>query len=505
MNQLLTYFSLLLLSIIVLACNSENVSKKNIVETILTEKNSYYYVDVENYPTENRSLPVGVFDSGTGGLTVLDAILNYDKFDNGLNTFLPKGDNKRDFDREGFVYFGDHANMPYGEYEANKNTALLKEHVIKDVQFLLGNKYYQSPASKNYMNDKSQVKAIVIACNTATAFGKKDIEKFLEKAKLNIKVIGVIGAGVRGALSTINKSEDASIAVMATAGTVSSMGYVESINEQKVLLAYSGNLVVFQQAGIGLAGAIDGAKDYILNNASIPRTDYRGPSFNHSAAKINKKILRRYNFDFAGSKMLFAGSLENPDELQINSIENYISYHVVSLMEQILTNKNAPLLKTVILGCTHYPFYSDLFEKKFTELYNYKENGEYIYRKYMSEKINFIDPAENTSKELYEYLYSNNLFTDISNPNHEFYISQPNVLNESVTINEAGDFTYDYKYGRKPGNITEYVKCIPFSKKNLSQDVIEMLSTKTPLTFKYIVDFNRNNKKTQYLLEEEKL
>ncbi|MBU1677488.1 MAG: Asp/Glu/hydantoin racemase, partial [Bacteroidetes bacterium] len=75
MNQLLTYFSLLLLSIIVLACNSENVSKKNIVETILTEKNSYYYVDVENYPTENRSLPVGVFDSGTGGLTVLDAIL----------------------------------------------------------------------------------------------------------------------------------------------------------------------------------------------------------------------------------------------------------------------------------------------------------------------------------------------------------------------------------------------------------------------------------------------
>ena len=39
-----------------------------------------YYIDFKNYPTKNRKLPIGIFDSGTGGLTVLDAIIKSDNF-----------------------------------------------------------------------------------------------------------------------------------------------------------------------------------------------------------------------------------------------------------------------------------------------------------------------------------------------------------------------------------------------------------------------------------------
>ena len=505
MNRLKVIWITSFTALLFISCNKVEVPQKNIVSSILNDTSSFYYLDVKNYPKERKELPIGVFDSGTGGLTVLDAIINYDKFDNKSKSPNTKGDNKRDFQNEGFIYFGDHANMPYGEYEANNNTPLLKEHIIKDVQFLLGNKYYRSPKSETFNSDKKQVKAIVIACNTATAYGKKDIEKFVEEANLGIKVIGVIGAAVRGALATINKNEDASIAVMATAGTVASMGYVESIKEQTGSLGYKGNIKVYQQAGIGLAGAVDGAKDYIASNSKIVRKDYRGPSFTHESAKIDKKILKRYNFDFSGSKMLFSGNKEKPDELQINSIENYISYHVVSLIEQIVSQKNSSPLRTVILGCTHYPFYLDVFKKKFTELYNYQENGKYIYRNFLDRNVNLIDPAENTSKELYEYLNQENLFSSTANPQDEFYISQPNVLSTKIEVTSAGDFTYGYKYGRQAGMDSQFVKCIPFSKNNISSDVIEMLSNKIPRTFQSIQVFDKKSKKTEYLLEKEKL
>lgn len=83
----------------------------------------------------------------------------------------------------------------------------------------------------------------------------------------------------------------------------------------------------------------------------------------------------------------------------------------------------------------------------------------------------------------------------------EFYISVPNVLNENVKTESAGNFTYEYKYGRDAGNIQQYVKRVPFNKSNLHPDVIEMLREKTPLIYKMITDFNQKNEKTKYLRE----
>ena len=471
--------------------------KQDVAKVILSDSNSFFYLDVQHYPRDKKGLPVGVFDSGTGGLAVLDNIINIDAYENKSHNPLPAGDGLKDFQKEYFIYLGDQANMPYGDYSRENNITLLKEHILKDMQFLLGNKYYLSGDAKYFQTDKKPVKAIVIACNTATAYGKKDIEDFIGKAGLKIKVIGVIDAAARAA-TRLFENESATVAVMATAGTVTSGGYVAALKAQ-MQTKPSSEIAIYQQAGIGLAGAIDGSVEYIAPDAVKPRDGYKGPSEKHPDAPIDMSILNRYGFDWENHKMLFAGDSENPENIQINSVENYISYHLVSLLEKIRTNHEKKPLKAIILGCTHYPFYRDIFEKKLKWLYNYQESGKYIYRPFMARRIELVDPAKNTAKELYEYLRKSDLFTNNDLSESEFYISVPNKLNKGVQLDSAGNFTYEYKYGRKAGDIQQYVKRVPFSKKSISPDIVYRLSEKVPETFRLISTFDRTNPKTSSL------
>ena len=87
-----------------------------------------------------RHLPIGVFDSGIGGLTVLEALLKLDVFHN--DTLQPGADGVPDFAQERFIYFGDQANMPYGNYSAVNRTDYLRELIVKDAVFLLGRRAY---------------------------------------------------------------------------------------------------------------------------------------------------------------------------------------------------------------------------------------------------------------------------------------------------------------------------------------------------------------------------
>lgn len=122
--------------------------------------------------------PIGVFDSGLGGLTVLKEI----------RKILPN---------ENIVYFGDTARVPYGS--RSKDTII--QYTFQAINFLL---------SKN-------VKAIVIACNTATARALKESNE-----KYDIPIIGVIEAGARtAAYSTKNKI----VGVIGTEGTINSKAY----------------------------------------------------------------------------------------------------------------------------------------------------------------------------------------------------------------------------------------------------------------------------------------
>lgn len=122
--------------------------------------------------------PIGVIDSGVGGLTVAKEIMRQ----------LPK---------ETIIYLGDTARCPYGPRPRNE----VHQFTWEMANYLL----------------KYNIKMLVIACNTATAVVLEDFQ-----AKLNIPVIGVIHPGARTALK-ITKNQH--IGVIGTIGTVSSRAY----------------------------------------------------------------------------------------------------------------------------------------------------------------------------------------------------------------------------------------------------------------------------------------
>lgn len=472
----------------------QDEQKSEIASSILQDEDSFYHIDFSTYPKDAENLPIGVFDSGTGGLTVLKAIVNFDENNN--QTYAEGNDGIKDFKNESFIYLADQANMPYGNYSKENKLDLLNEHIVKDVQFLMSDQYYLNALSQNIKTDKDPVKVIVIACNTATAYGKENIESFLKQANSNIKVIGVIDAGVRGTLSTFEKDEDAIIGVMATVGTVSSKGYTNTLLKLKDELGYTGDIEVFSQGGLGIAEAVDEDPDYYDKNLKKPRQNYKGPSLSGDV-KIDKTLFDIYNFDFDNSKMLCDS--EKSDDcsiLQINDAENYVRYHLVTLLEKIRKSETNNTLKSIILGCTHYPYLKKEMASVLEELYNYKnKNGQYLYRKFMAKDIKLIDPAVNTAKELYDYLEKTNLFNPDGNINNsEFYISVPNKDNPNTIINKQGRFPYDYKYGREANQIQEYIKVVPFSRKNISSDILKRLENQIPYTYQLIESFSDNDK-----------
>lgn len=503
-----------LAALITIACNKDNkqkpstqdeVENKDIVNTIIHDKESFYHINFNTYPKQNTNLPIGVFDSGTGGLTVLKAIVNYDENNNA--NYESGSDGEIDFNKESFIYLGDQANMPYGNYSKENKVDLLNEHIIKDAQFLMSNKYYTDASDTSVNTDKQPVKALVIACNTATAYGKEYIEEFLKKANSNLKVIGVIDAGVRGTLASLKKDEDAIVGVLATAGTVASKGYSKTLLKFKDELGYTGNIEVFSQGGIGIAEAVDEDPDYFDKNLKKPRNDYKGPSLDGDV-KIDRTLFDIYNFDFDNSKMLC--DTEKSDDcsiLQINDAKNYVRYHLVTLMEQIRQSKTNNKLKSIILGCTHYPYMTDEIHAILKELYHYKcRKGKYLYRDFMVENIQLIDPAVDTAKELHEYLKNEALFNprgDIKDS--EFYISVANKDNANNVIDDQGRFPYDYKYGRNAHDIQEYVKVVPFSRDNISYDILTRFQRQIPYVYQLMQNFNQNNEKTKALKDESKI
>jgi len=128
--------------------------------------------------------PVGVFDSGVGGLTVVREII-------------------RQLPNENIVYFGDTARVPYGNKSQN-NVIRFSEQIIR---FLI----------------TKQVKAIVIACNTASALALEAV-----KDRFDIPVIGVVVPGARAA---VEASRNRKIGVVGTDATVRSGVYTRVIEE----------------------------------------------------------------------------------------------------------------------------------------------------------------------------------------------------------------------------------------------------------------------------------
>lgn len=134
--------------------------------------------------TSSKDLPIGVFDSGVGGLTVVREIM-------------------RQIPNERIVYFGDTARVPYG----SKSQETVTKYSRQIVRFL----------------ETQKVKAIVIACNTASAYALEQIEK-----ESRIPMIGVVKPGAVAATKT---TANGKIGVIATQGTIQSEIYTRYIKE----------------------------------------------------------------------------------------------------------------------------------------------------------------------------------------------------------------------------------------------------------------------------------
>lgn len=139
--------------------------------------------------------PIGVFDSGLGGLTVVKA----------LRERLPN---------ESIVYLGDTARVPYG----NKSKITIQKYSIQITEFLM----------------RKNVKAIVVACNTVSALVLQELRQ-----RVQIPVMGVIEPGV---LAAENQSKIKRIGVIGTEATIQSNAY------KNLLVSINTQLKVFSQA-----------------------------------------------------------------------------------------------------------------------------------------------------------------------------------------------------------------------------------------------------------------
>jgi len=443
-----------------------------LITKALEDSTSVYYASFNSYPKDLKSLPIGMFDSGTGGLTVLEQFLAMDSFNNKTGEESPDG--VPDFDGEDFIYLADQANMPYGVYSSQNKTDYLRELIIKDALFL-------TTGSK-------RTKVVVIACNTATAFGLEDVSRMLQQSSTGVNVIGVIDAGVEGAMSKISPNQGSfAVGVLATVGTIASGGYEKSIIRYSKQRGYTADIRVVNQGGAGFAEAVDSEADYISKNAKEVRDNYRGPRFRDSLG-IDQKLLSLYNFDTKGNSLLIKRDKNGEiEDIQLNSSGNYARFHMVSLLEKHRVNNPGVVMKSIILGCTHYPYLEDTLREVIAELREYSQGDVKPYESIIDAGIDFVDPAVNTAKETFKLLYAQNLLRKESNGNRvNAYISVPHKDVPKEAKDSSGNLIFNFKYGRDTGSEIPTVTITPFSKANINGDNITRIEQRLPLSYSLI-------------------
>jgi glutamate racemase len=460
-----------------------------IVDRALFDSTSVYYGEFEEYPENLKMLPIGVFDSGTGGLTVLEKIVSLDLFDN--ITGKRGDDDILDFAGEHFIYLADQANMPYGNYDAEGKSDYLRELVIKDALFLLDDNYYETQYDRESDGIKPRVKIIVIACNTATAYGLKDITSLLEQSNTGVKVIGVINAGVKATLDQLNISEGEApfaIGVLATPGTIASGAYQRTIEEMVAERGIKTDVTVVNQKGYGFAEAVDSEPDFVNPALYTPRDSYRGPRIGRGDDSLDISLMRIYNFDFSGNRMLYKRDVQGGyRDIQLNDAVNYARFNLVSLVEKHRLSSSTAPLRAVILGCTHYPFLIEILWQVINELRNIQVNGQYIYKHLIADDFIFIDPAVYTAIECYNTLREDgNLALRIGEQKVDGYISVPDGFIDSRYLTPDGKLTYEFKYGRDVDSKEITTKQVPFSKSNIDSNNLLRIKLLLPYSYELI-------------------
>ena len=367
-----------------------------------------------DYRGELRDLPIGVFDSGVGGLTVLEAIKAHDRHHNASGA--EGADGIPDFAGERFVYFGDQANMPYGNYSAVGQTDFLRELILRDALFLLGRRQANGT--------KPPVKAIVIACNTATAYGLEDIRAAVKAWGIPVIVIGVVEAGAQGLAETAEGAQGG-VAVLATVGTCASNAYPKAI-------AKVTGRPVRQLGSASLAAAIEGDP-----------------------------------------------SVKTP-------IRDIIRADVGTFLRSAAADKAAPI-DTLMLGCTHYPLVADEIAAAFAYWREQPAaDGRKPYAALVAPRLKQVNPAAWTAEALWRSLRGAKMMA-VARPKggDQFFISIPNPAWPGVGLAADGSLSYEYKYGRQPNQVgREDTVNVPMTADKLPGATAGLVRDKLPLTWR---------------------
>lgn len=268
-------------------------------------------------PNHSSSQPIGIFDSGIGGLTVAHALVKH----------LPK---------ENLVYFGDTAHMPYGD----KSTAAIQAYAVKIAHMLL----------------QQECKLILVACNTASAAAYDLVKEYVGSKAI---VMNVIDPTIRFLKEHYHQKH---IGLIGTRQTVNSHIYkkkMDDLNLDIKLSSYATNLLASAIEEFGNHHIMDSLLQVYLEHPDLQNIDALVLACTHYPI-IKDRILQQYNrpIEIIDSSEIVAQAvkqqLENNQLLNSNGTSSkhfYVSDYTESFA------KNAKLFFDKDIVLEHYPLW----------------------------------------------------------------------------------------------------------------------------------------------------
>jgi glutamate racemase len=268
-------------------------------------------------PNPLATKPIGIFDSGIGGLTIAHALVNY----------LPK---------ENIIYFGDTAHLPYGD----KSTAAIQAYAVKIAHLLL----------------QQECKLILIACNSASAAAYELVKEYIGSKAI---VMNVIDPTVR---LLKEKYGTKRVGLIGTRQTVNSNIYkkkVDALNAEIALSSYATNLLAAAIEEFGDHHVLDSLLETYLAHPNLQNIDALVLACTHYPV-IKKRISQYYKHpvDIIDSSEIVAHAvkqqLEKYDLLNANGTSTkhfYVSDYTESFAA------NAKLFFGEDITLEHYPLW----------------------------------------------------------------------------------------------------------------------------------------------------
>lgn len=444
----------------------------------LYDSTSYWFSNFDSYSSDFSKLPIGIITSQTEELAVMERFLTADYYDNITGDEIPDGIS--DFAGERFHLLLDYANGPYSDYYRDSSKIqILRDVVIRNVLRMMDEEYYIIPDDVLATGVKEPVKFIVNVPDASGLYCQTDIDTLLHFSRTGVKSLSLISCGIKAALAGIKSDERCAIGVLSSPDLFSSGRYEELIRQYHDLNPNSGKVQIFQQLSFGLDQAVDGSPDFVKPDAQFVRDDYLGPVLGTGYQDIDVNMMDRYNFQTDNNALLVKKKGKAFTDIQLNSSANYARFHMVTLLEKHRRSGSRIPITAIVLGNRCDAFLLDTLKAVVSELYNFRRDGQYIYRNSISRNLKFIDPIECLVKDTYLRLRKNKELalnpsrTDITS----FLIIPSPSLGESAIDTIDNTLSDQFKFGRHPGSESSGDKLIPFSLRYI-----------TPENFKYTVD-----------------